>query len=174
MIKSPVIFASSEKVAFARTIADGFVHGKGRVVDAGDIMRTQYPYEQFWSESEGRSHVVIATSVHDPDLLRRAPVASHEVEMDGFNKMLPVWLSMIARDRGVPAVFLSSVWVFGQQKHAGCETTPKPETYFGRSLRIAERVVMRMSRTTPIRRRIGSCRARRRRTASRLWVTTTG
>lgn len=151
MIRSPVVFASAEKVEFANSIVENFDHTDGRVVDVSEVMRAQYPYEALWNESEGASHVVIASTVTDPDLLRRSVSEEHKSDMRAFNEMIPTWLSMIARDRGIPAVFLSSVWVFGNNGYrAGCNATPKPTSFFGRSLYMGERIVLQMDRRNTV------------------------
>ena len=132
--------ASEEKLEFARLVQT--VVGAGDVINASEAMEAKYPYEELWDRSDAASHIVIATSVGDPDLFR---TRNPDVGNRPFNEVLPAWLSLIARDRGIKVVLLSSVWVAGNAATAGCSVTPKPTTPFGRSMRMAERVVMQMN-----------------------------
>lgn len=139
-MRMPMFVASEEKLEFARLV--GLVVGAGEVVDATAVMESQYPYEELWNRSDVASHIVIVTSMGDPDLFRsRNGDLSNRV----FNRVLPAWLSLIARDRGIKVVMLSSAWAVGNGRTASCSATPRPTTDFGRSLRISERVVMQMN-----------------------------
>ena len=139
-----LIVASNRMYEFCVKLGEGYHYPT--VVRAQDVWAGGNAYEALWELMVKHTDVIIATGDEGP-----TPGARHNERLapitdEIYNRVLPTWIAMQARSLEMNCAFFSSVWVFGaHQRYASCATIPQPQSWFGRSMYISERVVLQIN-----------------------------
>lgn len=144
-----LVVSSERMVEFANTVAAS--HWNGVVVNASVLMRQANAYELLWASVCDAEHVIICTADDGGSNAAQRNQRISSVDDIAHNRLLPAWIAVMTRAAGIGVTLLSSMWVFGpSQVGARCGTIPKPESWFGCSMNIAERVVRQVNPKTTI------------------------